>query len=109
MGHAEIQYSDPIWAYFHRFGQIGDLMLRSDRVSEADLLLVMPNNYKRMHGLPITRRNGRRKALCKQRSRAFLLAAIFPMVEELISSLIPQRVEESFSLFADVSSVPYGK
>ena len=109
MGHTEIQYPDPIRIYFQRRGQIGEMLLRSDRVSEADLLLAIPNNYKRLHGLPLTRRNGKRKALCKKRNTAFLLAAVFPMVEELISSLIPQRVEESFSLFADVSSVPYGK
>lgn len=50
-----------IYEYWGRT-EFGRKMIKSDRVSESDLLFLMPNNVKKMHGLPMTRVAAKRKS-----------------------------------------------
>ena len=55
------QYVIDYW--MHRGGDLGRRMISSGLFPEQDLLFLMPNNAKKMHGLPMTRANGRRKIM----------------------------------------------
>lgn len=40
---------------------LGKEMIKSNNVSDSDLLFLIPNNIKKMHGLPLTRMSGKKK------------------------------------------------
>lgn len=79
-----------IYEYWGRT-EIGRKMIESDRVSESDLLFLMPNNVKKMHGLPMTRVTAKRKSHYKRiRKRMILSFSLFEMIEEIIEDILPQ-------------------
>ena len=49
-----------IYEYWGRT-RLGREMIKSNNVSESDLLFLIPNNVKRMRGLPLTRISGKKK------------------------------------------------
>ena len=49
-----------IYEYWNKT-KLGKAMIKSNNVSESDLLFLIPNNVKRMHGLPLTRTFGKKK------------------------------------------------
>lgn len=91
--------------YWTRRGILGRKMVESSLFTERDLLLLMPNNYKKMHGLPMTRANGQRKRVLKKRCRTILNRKIFPITQEVIEETLPQKIENTFSCFTDIADM----
>ena len=100
-----MDYSEQLRDYYLRFGMIGERLLESDRVSESDLLRVIPNNYKRLHGMPLLRLNCKRKASLKKQITGRLTNALFPIVTEMMELEISKQLPDLFSLFADIHDV----
>lgn len=100
-----MEYNKKLRDYYLRFGMIGERLLESDRVSESDLLRAIPNNYKRLHGMPLLRLNGKRKTNLKKHSIDRLTNALFPIVTEMMESEISKRFPDLFSLFADIHDI----
>lgn len=85
-----------IYEYWGRT-EIGRKMIKSDRVSESDLLFLMPNNVKKMHGLPMTRVAAKRKSHYKRlRKRMILSFRLFEIIEDVIDEILPQTYNEEF-------------
>lgn len=97
-----MDYSEQLRDYYRRFGIVGEMLLKSDLVSEADLLRVIPNNYKRLHGMPLLRLNGKRKAKLKKQHANRLMVGLFPIVTALMEQEISKQVPDLFSSFAEV-------
>jgi len=85
-------------------------MIESDCVSESDLLFLIPNNIKRMHGLPVTRISAKRKSKYKHwRKRQILGFKFFEFIEEIIDEILPKRLtDEFFGQFVDVNNIAIG-
>lgn len=97
---------DFIYTYWSRT-EIGQMMLESDIVSDSDLLFMIPNNVKRMHGLPVTRVYGKRKSLIKQKRKRIILSfQLFDLISETIDNMLNNNCnEEFFQQFVDVKNV----
>lgn len=91
--------------YWMRRGMLGCKMVDSGLFTERDLLLLMPNNYKKMHGLPMTRANGQRKCVLKKRRKTILDRKIFLITQEVIEELLPQKIEDTFSCFTNIADI----
>lgn len=100
-----MEYNKKLRDYYLRFGIIGEMLLESDQVSESDLLRVIPNNYKRLHGMPLLRLNGKRKASLKKHSRGLRMHALFPIVTEMMELEISKRLPDLFSLLTDIHDI----
>ena len=87
--------------------EIGQAMIASDSVTDDDLLFLIPNNVKRMHGLPATRTCGKRKAIQKRLRKHFIMSfELFDMLSETIEKIIPDSwKEEYFGEFVVVSKI----
>ena len=73
-----------IYEYWGR-NELGKKMIASNNVSESDLLFLIPNNVKRMHGLPLTRFVGKKKRKQKKQRKKFILSfSLFDIIEEII-------------------------
>lgn len=99
-----------IYEYWGRT-EFGRRMIESDKVSESDLLFLMPNNVKKMHGLPMTRVAAKRKSNYKRlRKRMILSSVLFQIIEEIIEE--PYRPEacdgEFFCQFVDFKNLNFG-
>lgn len=68
-------------------------------VTYADKLHTIPNNALRRAGLKPIRRNGMRKKEWKKKQ---FLRSIAAINAEIVQPLIPQKIEETVSLFANV-------
>ena len=93
-----------IYEYWGRT-ELGRAMIKSNNVSESDLLFLIPNNVKRMHGLPITRISGKKKR--KQRSKRRTSILFFQFVlEDIIEEILPSKWSnnEFFDKFAEVKT-----
>lgn len=92
--------------------ELGRKMIESESVSESDLLFLIPNNYKRMHGLPLTRnpkrqRSKKAKSLRKERILSFKL---WDLISEIIEETLCNHWENNnfFDKFVDVKNVGFG-
>lgn len=97
-----------IYKYWESKGGLWKQILDSGRIQEQMLLGMMPNNYKKMHGLPMCRRNGQRKLICKRRQMNFMMAPLFVIIEDCLQDIIPERIEETFNMFAKVDEIDAG-
>ena len=97
------QYVIDYW--MRRGGEFGRRMIYSGLFSEQDLLLLMPNNAKKMHGLPMTRANGRRKDTIRKRKMSIMRRPVFSIITDIIEDLIPKKVEDMISCFAPVDHI----
>lgn len=88
--------------------EFGRDLLKEPGVTEQDLLLLMPNNVKKMHGLPMSRSNGRRKAELKKKRVRRITSVVFSMVSRMIEEILPKKVNEVFSDFASVDDIELG-
>lgn len=91
--------------------EIGRKMIASNNVSESDLLFLIPNNIKRMHGLPLTRIIGKKKKKQKRQRRKFILSFnLFDIIEKTIEETLCSKwsQDEFFQQFVDVKNVAYG-
>ncbi len=91
--------------YWTRRGILGRKMVESSLFTERDLLLLMPNNYKKMHGLPMTRANGQRKRVLKKKRKTIMDRKIFLITQEVIEETLPQKIEDTFSCFTDIADI----
>lgn len=72
-----------IYEYWNKT-KLGKAMIKSNNVSESDLLFLIPNNVKRMHGLPLTRTFGKKKRKRKElRKRHILSFKLFDLIEKI--------------------------
>lgn len=98
-----------IYEYWNRT-ELGRAMIASNNVSESDLLFLIPNNIKKMHGLPMTRVSKKDKSKFKRnRKRHILSYKFFDLIEEMIADVLPQKLNnEFFDKFVDVKNVEVG-
>lgn len=97
------QYVIDYW--INRGGDLGRRMIESGLFSEHDLLFLMPNNVKRMHGLPMTRANGQRKNMIQKRKESILRYPLYTIITEMINEQIPKSVEDMIACFATVDDI----
>lgn len=105
------KYKSLIHKYWSRTN-LGRKMIDSNNVSESDLLFLMPNNVKRIYGLPLTRISGKEKRKQKKRQKKFIMSfRLFDLVEETIEKNIRSKwaTNEFFEQFVDFKEVRYGK
>ena len=91
--------------------ELGRKMIASDRVSDSDLLFLIPNNVKRMHGLPPTRTFGRNKSELKRLRKRYIHSfKLFEIIEELVDDMLTSKFkdEEFFQEFVEFKNVNYG-
>lgn len=98
-----------IYEYWNRT-ELGRAMIASNNVSESDLLFLIPNNIKKMHGLPMTRVSKKDKSKLKRSRRRHILSyKLFDLIEEMIADLLPHKLNnEFFDKFVDVKNVEVG-
>ena len=87
-----------IYIYWNRT-ELGRKMIASNHVSEDDLLFLIPNNVKKMHGLPLTR--GTRKYK-EQRKRFIYSFSLFDIIEEIIDDVLPNKINENLGSFVEI-------
>lgn len=104
-----IDMNEFVYEYWNRT-ELGRKMVASEFVSDSDLLFLIPNNVKRMHGLPVTRTYGRRKSAIKEARRKQIMSfPLFDIISEIIDELIPKAWNgEFFGEFVDVKDVAIG-
>ena len=99
-----------IYEYWGRT-RLGREMIRSNNVSESDLLFLIPNNVKRMHGLPLTRISGKKKRKQKEQRRRFILSfKVFDIIEDIVEKTLGSEWfdNEFFGEFVEVKNLDIG-
>lgn len=87
--------------------ELGRKMIASDSVSDSDLFFMIPNNVKRMHGLPASRTYGKRKSIIKRdRKRRISSFRLFDLISEIIEETLPKTYNnEWYGEFVDFKNV----
>lgn len=88
--------------------KLGKEMIKSNHVSESDLLFLMPNNVKRMHGLPITRISGKKKRKQKEQRKRFILSfKLFDLIENIVDETLCSKWSDNefFNEFVEVKNL----
>lgn len=88
--------------------KLGKKMIKSNHVSESDLLFLMPNNVKRMHGLPITRISGKKKRKQKEQRKRFILSfKLFDLIENIVDETLCSKWSDNefFNEFVEVKNL----
>ena len=101
---------DFLYTYWSKT-ELGREMIKSNHVSDSDLLFLMPNNVKRMHGLPLTRISGKKKRKQKEaRIRNIFGFKLFDIIEEVIDKTLDEQIIQSdyFGKFVDIKDVSIG-
>lgn len=101
---------DFLYAYWSRT-ELGKEMIKSNHVSDSDLLFLIPNNVKRMHGLPLTKISGKKKRKQKEaRVRNIFGFKLFDIIEEVIDKTIVEQITDNdyFGKFVDVKDLSIG-
>ena len=96
-----------IYEYWSRT-ELGRSMIASNNVSESDLLFLIPNNVKRMHGLPLTRIHGKKKRKQKdQRKRFILFFKLFDIIEDIVEETLCSKWSDNefFGEFVEVKNL----
>lgn len=104
------QQKDFLCAYWSKT-ELGREMIKSNHVSDSDLLFLMPNNIKRMYGLPLTRMSGKKKRKQKDARRKNILGFnLFDIIEEIIDKTIGEQITDNdyFGKFVDVKDLSIG-
>ena len=81
--------------------EFGNIMIKSDHVSDSDLLFLIPNNKKKIIGLPMTRLGDKhnKRRYKNNRCRQIIVFKTFDALEDLI--------EEKLSVFDFDNFVDY--
>lgn len=96
-----------VYEYWNKT-ELGQAMIASSSVSDSDLLFLIPNNVKKMHGLPVTRMSGKKKRKKKiQRKRLILSFKLFDLIEEVVERTIVSTWSQNdfFDKFVDVKNL----
>ena len=99
-----------IYEYWGRT-ELGRAMIKSNNVSESDLLFLIPNNVKRMHGLPLTRVSGKKKRKQKEQRKRFILSfKFFDIIEDIVEETLGSKFSnnEFFGEFVEVKNLNLG-
>lgn len=99
-----------IYEYWGRT-RLGREMIKSNNISDSDLLFLIPNNVKRMHGLPLTRISGKKKRKQKEQRKRFILSfKLFDIIEETIEEMICSQWSDSnfFDEFVEIKNFNIG-
>lgn len=91
--------------------ELGRSMIASNNVSESDLLFLIPNNVKRMHGLPLTRIHGKKKRKQKDQRKIFILSfKLFDIIENIVEETLGSKFSnnEFFGEFVEVKNLNLG-
>lgn len=91
--------------------ELGRSMIASNNVSESDLLFLIPNNVKRMHGLPLTRISGKKKRKQKEQRKIFILSfKLFDIIENIVEETLGSKFSnnEFFGEFVEVKNLNLG-
>ena len=86
-------------------------MIQSDNISDLDLLFLIPNNKKKMLGLPLTRISEKKKKQQKRKRISRILPfKLFHLIEEKVERTICSEpmVNEFFNKYTDVKSLNIG-
>lgn len=97
-----------VYEYWNRT-KLGKQMIASENVSDDDLLFLIPNNVKRMRGLPVARMAGKKKRQRKNQRKRFILSfRLFDLIEEVVEETIcpAWSNNEFFGQFVDVKNIP---
>lgn len=87
---------------YHAKTKLGRAMLMSNNIPDSDLLFIIPNNVKKLHGLPTTRIQGKKKLEKKRRRKTKIMSFnLFDIIEELIEKELYVRQNEMFNKFVD--------
>lgn len=97
-----------IYEYWSRT-KFGRDMIKSNNVSESDLLFLIPNNVKKMHGLPLTRISGKKKREQRSRKRRSIFFFKF-ILEDIIEETLRSEWSNSefFNEFVEVKNLNIG-
>ena len=104
------KYTQLIHEYWRR-SELGRDMIQSDNISDLDLLFLIPNNKKKILGLPLTRISGKKKRQQKRKKTRYILTfKLFHLVEAKVERTICSEpmVNEFFNKYADVKSLNIG-
>ena len=99
-----------IYEYWGRT-ELGRAMIKSNNVSESDLLFLIPNNVKRMHGLPLIRISGKKKRKQKEQRKRFILSfKLFDIIEEIVEETLGSKFSDNefFGEFVEVKNLNIG-
>ena len=99
-----------IYEYWSRT-RLGREMIKSNNVSESDLLFLIPNNVKRMHGLPLTRISGKKKRKQKEQRKRFILSfKLFDIIEDIVEEILCSKLSDNefFGEFVEVKNLDTG-
>lgn len=98
-----------VYKYWNRT-ELGREMIASGSVSDSDLLFLIPNNVKKMHGLPVTRTDKKKRKNKNQRKRHILSFKIFDLLEDIIDRTIVSTWSQNdfFDKFVDVKNFVIG-
>ena len=99
-----------IYEYWSR-NRLGRYMIRFNHVSESDLLFLIPNNVKRMHGLPLTRISGKKKRKQKEQRKRFILSfKLFDIIENIVEETLGSKFSnnEFCGEFVEVKNLNLG-
>lgn len=100
-----------VYQYWRRT-ELGRRMIESENVSESDLLFLIPNNVKRMRGLPANRtiRKHKKKQYKNARKRFILSFRLFDLISEIIEETICSQWKSNDFIqeFVDYKNVSIG-
>lgn len=99
-----------IYEYWGRT-ELGRAMIKSNNVSESDLLFLIPNNVKRMHGLPLVRISDKKKKKQKEQRKIFILSfKLFDLIEDIVEETLCFKWSnnEFFDGFVEVKNLDIG-
>lgn len=99
-----------IYEYWGRT-KLGKEMIKSSNVFDSDLLFLIPNNIKRMYGLPLTRISGKKKRKQKEQRKIFILSfRLFDMLEDIVEKTLCSKWSDSkfFNEFVEVKNLNIG-
>lgn len=91
--------------------KLGREMIKSNNISESDLLFLIPNNIKKMHGLPLTRISDKKKRKQKKQRKKFILSfKLFDMLEDIIEETLCFKWSDNefFDEFVEVKNLDIG-
>lgn len=96
---------EKIHNYWSKY-EIGREMIESVYVSDSDLLFLIPNNKKKILGLPLTRVNQKnnKKRYKTTRRGNFYSFRVFDIIENLVEKLLKNELDDGryFEDFIDV-------